>query len=378
MFTEPEIVSSKDLNTRAYVKVYIDGKRHRFYNGKPLGITCNPNNAKSVKDRDKALVTLSYKLKKKLEAGWRPDQEPPQPKQHLVKKVIAGETIESLVKELQTQDLSDLYKRDLLSVGDAFVGYLKTRNLFTAPIDQIDTQVADSFLKQYNHSATYYMNKRRTLGAIFSRLVKGKVIPQNPLKETTKLKEKATLHEAYTKEQLRKVLGILEDQHPNLHLCALLMYGCFLRPHQEVRNLFRSHFNPEVTTISLSGDSNKSGRVRTVYVPPYVRDALIKYNTHKLDAGANLFTRTCDVFNESYFNTAWSRVKETMIEEGVLTCNHTLYSFRHTAAINLYMKTKDLYKVQQAMGHSSMTVTLTYMRSLGVINNISSDDAPEL
>lgn len=378
MFTEPEIVSSKDLKTRAYIKVYIDGKRYRFYNGKALGITCNPNHTRTLKDRERVLTTLAYRLKKKLEAGWHPEHDEPGPAPTRVKKVAAGECIQNLLTELKQQDLSDLYKRDLSSVGEAFLSYLKTTGLSTIPIVRIDTGTVDAFLKQFNHSATYYMNKRRTLGAIFSRLVKSKFLPVNPLAETTRLKERATLHEAYTKEQLRCVLRVLEDQHPNLYLCSMLMYGCFLRPHQEIRKLLRSHLAPDCSTISLSGDSNKSGRVRTVFVPQYVREALKKHQINLLDARANLFTRTCDIFNESYFNTSWSRVKETMIGEGLISENHTLYSFRHTAAVNLYMKTKDLYKVQQAMGHSSMTVTLTYMRSLGLVNNLNSEDAPEL
>ncbi len=57
---------------------------------------------------------------------------------------------------------------------------------------------------------------------------------------------------------------------------------------------------------------------------------------------------------------------------------HTMYSFRHTAAINLYLKTKDLFKVQQALGHSSMLVTLTYMRSLGILNASTAEDVPDL
>jgi integrase len=221
------------------------------------------------------------------------------------------------------------------------------------------------------------MNKRRTLGAIFSRLVR-KEIPFNPVKETKRVKEKATLHKAYTKEQLHRVLSILEQSHQNVYMCALFMYGCFLRPHQEVRRLFRRDLNEDCTSISLSGDDNKSGRIRTVYVPPYVHEPITRYKLDQLDQHANLFTGTCDVYNESYFNTAWSRLKEKMVKDRIIEDNHTLYSFRHTAAVNLYMKTKDLYKVQQAMGHSSMTVTLTYMRSLGLVNNITPDDVPDL
>jgi integrase len=377
MFTDPDIVTSPTLQSRSYVKVYIDGQRHRFYNGNAIGIACFPNNAKTVKDRQKLLTSLCYHLKSKLQDGWLPGTKEeaaarPEP------KPIAIDSISHLLKEIENQDLSRLYKRDLAIVGKDFIAHLWYMKMQDATIDAITSEVAESFLKQYNHSATYYMNKRRTLGAIFSKLVHSKVVVQNPLSGTKRLKEKATLHQAYNQEQLRAVLLVLAKRHPHLHLCALLMYGCFLRPHQEIRQLFRRDFKHDFSTISLGGNANKSGRVRTVFVPPYVRESLQTYDVTSLSPEENIFTRSCDVYNECYFNTAWSRIKEDLLKDGTLGQDHTLYSFRHTAAVNLYMKTKDLYKVQQAMAHSSMTVTLTYMRSLGLVNNLEAEDAPEL
>jgi integrase len=222
------------------------------------------------------------------------------------------------------------------------------------------------------------MNKRRTLAAIFSRLRKLKVIDENPVQYAPRLKEKSTLHKAYTKEQLREVLKVLAVSHPNLHLCAMLMYGCLLRPHQEIRNLFRKDINEDSTLITLGGNQNKSGSIRSVYIPVYVRELLIRDDVHLLEKDKNIFTKSREVLNESYFNTAWSRVKTRLCSSGLIEGDHTLYSFRHTAAINLYMKTKDIYKVQRSMGHSSMLVTLTYMRSLGLISNLQPDDVHDL
>lgn len=375
MFTEPQIVSTKDLKSRAYVKTYINGQRFRFYNGKTVDIACNPNHCKSIKERNRALSTLCFTIRKKLEGGWRPNTD----KEALsIVNVNAGDGLISLLDDLLGQDLSDLYKRDILSVGRAFVEHLKKQGTSNRPLEKITKTTIEGFLSQFNHSATYYMNKRRTLSGIFSRLVERGVIPQNPVSKTSRLKEKATLHQAYTKDRLTIVLTELEKLNKNLHLCALLMYGCFLRPHQEVRNLFRRDLNEDCSTISLSGRNNKSKRVRTVYVPPYVREAIVGLRLNELGANMNLFTRNSSAFNESYFNTMWSRAKQAMTNMGIIDEKQTLYSFRHTGAINLYMKTKDLYKVQQAMGHSSMTVTLTYMRSLGLINNLSAEDAPDL
>ena len=49
--------------------------------------------------------------------------------------------------------------------------------------------------------------------------------------------------------------------------------------------------------------------------------------------------------------------------------NQTLYSFRHTAAVNVYYKTKDIYILQQLLGHYDMAVTLKYLRGLGEFNH---------
>lgn len=376
MFTDPVIVTSDDLSIRSYVKVYIDGKRHRFYNGKLLGINCNPNHCKSARERNRALSALSYKLKQMLQNGWHPHKLPVDTPQ--VEKITSGAAIEMVLKELHHQDLSALYKRDLSSVADSFETYLIDMSLVDQPVQQLTSVHINSFLKQFDQSATYYMNKRRTLGAIFSRLLRSKLISENPVVNTSRQKEKSTLHQAYSKRQLREVMGIMESCHPNLHLCSLLMYGCFLRPHQEIRQLTRGDFNGDLTSISLTGAGNKSGRVRTVHVPPYVKDALHARGVTSFEPMQNVFTGDATVFNESYFNTGWSRIKETMVKNGLISTRHTLYSVRHTAAVNLYLKTKDLFKVQQAMGHSSMTVTLTYLRSLGLMNNITAEDVPDL
>ena len=46
--------------------------------------------------------------------------------------------------------------------------------------------------------------------------------------------------------------------------------------------------------------------------------------------------------------------------------DQTLYSFRHSGAIEIYKRTGSLSKLQKAMGHSSLAVSLTYLRGLEV------------
>lgn len=378
MYSDPVIVSSPDLSYRSYVKVYVDGKRYRIYNGKSLGLLCNPNHCASLTAREKALRYLSYQLKVKLGQGWKPSDEEvsTQPGRMLVPS--AADAFNVIRQELNREHLSTVYERDMLSLSKHFLSFLERRNLDQAPITSVETDVIAQFLLPFKTSATNYMNRRRTLSALFSRLVVKKLIVSNPVQETGKLKQSVFLNLPYKKQQLRDVLQVVKEQHEPLYLCCLLMYGCLLRPHQEIRLLTRGSFNESFDGISLGGSQNKSRRIRSVHIPGYVHDELIKQGVDQLPDERNIFSRSSSPFNMSYFNTAWSRIKEDLMERKVISQHHTLYSFRHTAAVNMYLKTKDPYKIQQAFAHSSLRVTLLYLRSLGLVVDSSLEDLPDL
>jgi len=78
--------------------------------------------------------------------------------------------------------------------------------------------------------------------------------------------------------------------------------------------------------------------------------------------------------NPSYFKGIWTKYKR---QSRLLEPKQTLYSLRHTAALKVFEKTGSLLKLQQVMGHSSMTVSLTYLRGLEV-KKLDVEDLPEL
>ena len=46
---------------------------------------------------------------------------------------------------------------------------------------------------------------------------------------------------------------------------------------------------------------------------------------------------------------------------------YTIYGYKHTGAISLYRKTKDIKKVEQHCRHSTIQQTNQYLRDLGVL-----------
>ena len=100
-------------------------------------------------------------------------------------------------------------------------------------------------------------------------------------------------------------------------------------------------------------------------MPEYVRKELSVG-----DRNYNIFSGDIEPYNRSYFNGVWKRFKALNPK---LDKDITLYSFRHTGAIEIFKRTGSIHKLQRAMGHSSLNVSLTYLRGLEVAELEESD-----
>ena len=111
----------------------------------------------------------------------------------------------------------------------------------------------------------------------------------------------------------------------------------------------------------------KSKRNRQVPVPLVIRKLLVRN-----EPCINIFSGKETPYNNDYFKTLFRRFKglNNHIDNGV-----TLYSFRHSGAIEIYKRTGSLSKLQTAMGHSSLNVSLTYLRGLEIAE-LKEEDMP--
>lgn len=364
MYIEIKIINPKSLTQRAYLEYYYLNKRYREYNGKRLSLEINPNRVKSIKQRDASLKKLYYEFLRAFENDWYPNK----PIDNPISVLTVAEALKEVVEEKLDNKYSLSYKTDLRSIYTKFIEQIPA-NLLDNPVQGFNKIDYSKFLNQFKTSSAHYMNRRRALGVLFSELVRKRLIPYNPLKDTTKLKVIAKLHQIYTANELHKVLDFLRANYPNLHLCCLLAYGCFLRPHQEIRLLKLKHINDTCTQIRLSGSENKSKRVRVVNIPKYVQEELKLRMLNAQSLEINIISNELEAYNICYFNLQWSRAKKKMEKIGIIKKEQTIYSFRHTASVNVYRKTKDLSILQQLLGHSDMMVTLKYLRGLGEATN---------
>ena len=129
----------------------------------------------------------------------------------------------------------------------------------------------------------------------------------------------------------------------------------------------REDFSDDLSHINLTGSKVKSKRNRIVPVPLYIRETLTKGA-----ANHNIFSYALKPYSRSYFSILWRRFKELNID---IATSITIYSFRHSGAIEIFKRTGSITKLQKAMGHSSINVSLTYLRGLEV-PELTEEDMP--
>jgi len=341
-----------DSNNRIYVEFKLNNKRYRLFNGSKLNSEIYPN---------------SYPIFKRLEMG----------------NLLAAEVYQFLMSDLTLEQLkvSNLIKpnmtdKDYLTVAlnnKLKENYTKKyKEMLQFIFNKLVEELKDSpiqplhierVLDKYNSESSYNTYRLRLCSLINEARKIG--MTSNPMQRIKSKRTNAQMHKPF--DNINEILEDVKGYNKQLYLCCLMTYGCLLRPHREIRELTWSDFSDDLKYIHLSGNRNKSGRNRIVPVPSYVRELLVKGEPHH-----NIFSGRPTPLNQDYFKTLWSRFKR---QSNTLEQGQTLYSFRHSGAIEIFKRTGSITKLQKAMGHSSINVSLTYLRGLEIAE-LKEEDMP--
>ena len=333
-------------NGEYYIHFNLNGKRIRLTNGMKINMPLYPNvypkNQRKKKADELASLVYNHLLKNDYSFAKRT-------------KPASLEHFDEVIESKLSEPLSPKYKATLQSLSKPLREEIKVNG-------GIGVKFTDAMLKSYKNP-TSFNTIRRHLNVLLNHLKDhGFDVSPTSLKP---LKQTEILHKRIV--NLGEILEDIRAYNHNLYLCALFTYCCLLRPHREVRLLKWKDFSMDMKYVSIDGSRVKSKRNRIVPVPE-----VIKRELRHGDPEHFIFTNSPVEFNADYFKTLWSRYKSQskILDEGV-----TLYSFRHTGAIDLFKRTGSITKLQTAMGHSSIKVSLTYLRGLEV-PELTEDDMP--
>ena len=346
----PKICVQRD--GKVYIHFYLNDKRYRLFNGRRLGINIDPNSYPAQSRLEQAKL-LSAEVYKHLSSGGLF-------KEYKQESVISGklsdkEYLYAALKRKLNGEFSESYKRGLSSNLNLLLKHCRSSKITSNEvISLLDTYTSNTSKNTVIRHLKALVSEAQSIG-----------MESNPLEDIKGYKSKAKLH-----KPIANVGALLEEIklfNKDLFVCCLLTYSCLLRPHQEIRLLTWGDFSEDLSYIHLSGSRNKSGKNRSVPVSSYIRKHLMKGASNH-----NIFTEGAIPYNESYFKGIWRRFKKT---SKLLEQDQTLYSFRHSGAIDIFKRTGSLSKLQKAMGHSSLAVSLTYLRGLEVAE-LEENDMP--
>ncbi|MCH1418095.1 MAG: site-specific integrase [Flavobacteriaceae bacterium] len=338
----PKVCKRKD--GKYYVDFKLNNKRYRLFSGRLIGSSLNPNSY-PAKQRYSAASTLAKQVYEFIVSN----------DYSLTKPVTTLEHYDSLIRDKLAEPLSNSYRKTLIQLSNVLREQLNRKGCITSLF-------IDSIPLKYSNNTSYNTTRRHV--NVLANYLHSRDFPIELSKLKTR-KQDEVLHSPIS--NVKELLNRIKEFNENLYLCCLFTYGCLLRPHQEIRLLKWEDFSEDLTHINLTGRKVKSKRNRIVPVPTYIRDVLIKR-----DSCYNIFSNTKEPFNKGYFSLLWRRFKRLNPSIGP---SITIYSFRHTGAIEIFKRTGSITKLQKAMGHSSINVSLTYLRGLE-IPELNEEDMP--
>jgi integrase len=143
-------------------------------------------------------------------------------------------------------------------------------------------------------------------------------------------------------DHLEKTLQHFYLKHPRNTVLIWLMLYTGARP-QETLNILWKDFDPGSRTVFIH--TMKKGVDREIPIPKWLCEYILA-----LPPG----DPTSPIFKIKYdmFQLIWHDYRPV---------KKTLHSLRHTFAIRLYKKTKDIQLVQSALGHRHLQTTAIYL-----------------
>jgi integrase len=164
----------------------------------------------------------------------------------------------------------------------------------------------------------------------------------------------------------RRIVEMLKEKDPQLLLICEMIYLCFLRP-SEVLQIRVGDILWDRKVIRVDASVAKNNKFDTAPVPEFLLEKLAALYmssppNHFLFPSRHFDNRGTQHLAYNTIHGRWCKhIKQQGYGKGF-----NLYSWRHTAAVNLKMAGTDIYVISRLMRHSSITVTVNYFQSHGV------------
>ena len=234
---------------------------------------------------------------------------------------------------------------------------------------KVDNLMIENCLLFYKRSIpwsnTNYNKSLGFLSIMFNYLIKKKKLAANPCDGLKKLKAVSKKHRYYDTISLKMVTDYMEKNDPYLLVAAQFIYYAGVRSSKELISLQVGDVLIDRDRIRFRGDATKGKREDYIFLDPKLKDIFIKNGFQNYPLTNYIFTfagQPGEIKSaEDFLQKRFRKVRAALD----LSQDYTLYSFKHTRAVNLLQDGAQPVDIMQLFRHTDLTTTTKYIRDLG-------------
>jgi integrase len=311
-------------------------------------------------------------------------------KDELHKKTLL-QCIDYFVEKKREQKRRKNYLRGFDRLKFHIEAYYAIRKITDIPIRKIDGAFFDDFFNSYLlplcQSKTFnnYRNDLTTVLKFIKKQSPG-ALKKKPWKAVTRLKVVSKKHAAYSDGHVQLILNKANEMgFPGLVLFCQFEYYTLARP-AEILSIRIRDIDLMNHRIIIHGEDAKNWRDEFVTIPDRFKEIIIASGIMEGEPSDYVFGWQPKEKGKRAMSTGrpgpirhnnevpfYSKLVKVLDELDLykINSNFSLYSFKHSGAIALFLETLDITAVMEQCRHKSIQQTSDYLRDLGLLRNES-------
>ncbi|MFO0452548.1 MAG: tyrosine-type recombinase/integrase, partial [Pseudomonadota bacterium] len=319
------------------------------------------NQLDDLEDRKELGKAMVEQFNRELNEGKLLGRKKPEQWSAVFKRMTLTELITWYIDAKKVNNNSVEYYRKYQSVIFNLSAWFKhegINNLMASNFNHDAALIFFEFLKRERKLGNKTINNYRSqLGTIFNYIIKMKpgVYKVNPVANIPVLPTYTKKHAAFSDQQLKQIHEHAKKKyaHTQFLLFVQCMYYLLARP-KELRYLRIKDFDLELNRVLFRAEISKNRRDEYVYLPPALKEIIKAQKLETLPAEHFLFSRDNKpgrvAVGKNYFGDINAAVLEALQFNDK---EYTIYGYKHSGAISLYIATKDIKLVQAQCRHAN-------------------------
>lgn len=266
-------------------------------------------------------------------------------------------------------------KYDLI-LGD-LKAWLKQSGYQALPIQNLSFETCEKFLNWFRMERELGNSSYNTYLSYFKSylnfLVKKEKIQVNPARNIEFLKVDETEDTIFPPDVKEK---LLQAYSPKLKVMAQFIYYTFIRP-GELRKLKVKHVREK--SIFIPGNIAKNRKSAHILITPPLERLIEKLGIRDMPSEYYLIGQKGYPSLKQCSRNTFSNGHLDIRREMQLPEEYTFYCWKHTGVTDAYLATKDVVFISKQCRHSSLDMTMKYLRGLGLMLEYSEQESlPDL